>query len=80
MYVAPYTMLVCGDKGDWDVGSHSFSFLTLPAESMKWLIGSFCESCQVQKQTPSSCTMFEGRMVYVPMVGGGKGDKEGCAQ
>lgn len=69
-------MLVCGDKGDLGVDSHSYSFLSLPAESMKWLIGSFSESCQVQKQTPLACAMFEGRMVYIPMVGGVKGDKE----
>lgn len=76
MYVTPYTMLLCWGKADWDVDSHSFSVLTLPAQSMKWLIRSLSESCQVQKQTPSCCAVFEERMVYGPLVGGVKGDKE----
>lgn len=56
--------------------SHSFSVLTLPAESMKWFIRSFSEGCQVKKQTPSAHAMFERRMVYVLMVGEVKGDTE----
>lgn len=69
-------MLVCWDKADWDVDSHNFSVLNLPTENMKRLIRSLSDSCQVKKQTPFSGTMFEERMVYVPLVGGVKGEKE----